>query len=152
MSSNSDEDISCTPPEIRQKAGKAEESLLPEKSRKRYEETFKTFKNWCTEKKVQKIASETVLLAYFSDMSKEKKPSTLWSMYSMIKSMLSLREKVDISKYGKLLAFLKRQNVGYKPTKSNTFSRKNIEDFLQNAPRDFLAVKVRSSHYLIIIS
>lgn len=140
--SNSDTDLICTPPELRAVAEKAEEGLLPVKSRVRYEKAYKSFKIWCVENGVRNVGSETVILAYFSKMAESKKGSTLWSTYSMLRTMLTLKEKVDISKFGKLLAFLKRQNVGYKPKKSSTFTMETIETFLKDGPKDFLVQKV----------
>lgn len=62
----------------------------------------------------------------------------------MIKTSMKVYEDVDIGKYYKLTAFLKRQHVGYEAKKSLTFSRDQIDKFLQTAPDDtFLAIKVR---------
>ncbi|KAJ8911849.1 hypothetical protein NQ315_012514, partial [Exocentrus adspersus] len=93
-------------------------------------------------KKGEEYQFRKSLLAYFGEQTRQKKPSTLWAMYSMIRTMLQIEEKTDISKHGKLLAFLKRQNVGFRPKKSNVFSRKNIEDFLNKAPNNLLPIKV----------
>ncbi|KAJ8912123.1 hypothetical protein NQ315_013212, partial [Exocentrus adspersus] len=88
------------------------------------------------------VLSQTVLLAYFSQISEEKKPSTLWATSSILRTMIELKLKKDISKYAKLLMFLKRQNVGFKSKKSSVFSRQNIDDFLAEAPEEFLPIKV----------
>lgn len=140
--SDSEEFEFATPPEIREAAERAEKDLLPPKSRPRYEKAYKIYKEWCTANNVQKLGSESALIAYFSENAKIKKVSTLWSIYSMLRTTLSIWEKVDISKYAKLLAFLKRQNKGYKPKKSNTLSMENIESFLEQAPKEFLVHKV----------
>ena len=39
-------------------------SLLPEKSKRRYEAAYKSFKNWCQSKTATAV-SETLFLAYF---------------------------------------------------------------------------------------
>ncbi|MGH9701080.1 MAG: tyrosine-type recombinase/integrase [Candidatus Acidiferrales bacterium] len=136
------EEINCTPPQLRDAAESLEQGLLPEKSRTRYENVYHIFKSWCAQKGVKKAVSETVILAYFSELAKTKKPSTLWSTYSMLRTTLNIKDKVDISKFPKLLAFLKRQNQGYKSKKSSTFSFENIEAFLKNAPKEMLTIKV----------
>lgn len=47
-------------------------------------------------------------------------------------------------KYPKLIAFLKRQNQGYKPNKAKTFSREEVNKFLLEAPdNNYLLMKVR---------
>uniref|UniRef100_V5GSG8 Tyr recombinase domain-containing protein n=1 Tax=Anoplophora glabripennis TaxID=217634 RepID=V5GSG8_ANOGL len=61
----------------------------------------------------------------------------------MIKSTIFIEENVDISKYPKLRAFLKRKNDGYTPKKSNVFTREQVNDFLVQAPDNtYLLMKV----------
>lgn len=136
------EEIICTPPQLREAAESLEKDLLPKKSRARYDKVYDVFKSWCSQKGVKKAVSETIVLAYFSEIAKIKKPSTLWSIYSMLRTTLNIKDKVDISKFSKLLAFLKQQNLGYVSKKSSTFSSENIAAFLKNAPDDMLPIKV----------
>ena len=58
----------------------------------------------------------------------------MWSHYSMIKSLLSIRNGVDISRYLKLRAYLKKQNEGYTAKKSRVFTKENFEKFIFEAP------------------
>ncbi|KAJ8914729.1 hypothetical protein NQ315_017439 [Exocentrus adspersus] len=85
------------PEEIREAANAANLQLIPEKSRLRYEKEFENFNQWCDEKRVTGY--------------NEEKANTLWSKYSMLKLTTNVRKTVDISKFPKLIAFLKRQNV-----------------------------------------
>jgi hypothetical protein len=135
------EDLSCTPPELWEVAEHLNETLLPEKSKHLYLKAYITFKNWCSIKKVIKI-SENVLLAYFQDYANDKKASTAWAHYSMLKSTLSLKENIDISKFFKLIAFLKRKNLNYQAKKSSVFSQEEITKFLIEAPEEYIAIKV----------
>ncbi|XP_031358679.1 uncharacterized protein LOC116182292 [Photinus pyralis] len=140
--SESGDEFMCTPPEVAAMAESIMPELLPEKSRNRYEKERERFFNWCKMKQVKRY-TETVLLAYFVEKSGKLKSSTLWSMYSMLKSMLILQDNVDISKYAKLQSFLKRKSVGHKPKKSLTFTRQQISTFLEEAPDEtFLMMKV----------
>ncbi|KAJ8980605.1 hypothetical protein NQ317_017366 [Molorchus minor] len=66
-------------------------NLLPEKSRRQYQNAYQQFKEWCETNKARKI-SENVLLAYFAEKSKKVKSSTLWAIYSMLKSTLLLKK------------------------------------------------------------
>ncbi|KAJ8984114.1 hypothetical protein NQ317_017323 [Molorchus minor] len=77
---------------------------------------YNRFKKWCAEKNVQ-VYSENVLLAYFSENAKNNKSSTLWAQYSMVKSCLIIYDNIDISKFPKLIAFLKRTGDGYQAKK-----------------------------------
>ncbi|KAJ8974977.1 hypothetical protein NQ317_013485, partial [Molorchus minor] len=137
----SDSEFECTPPEVRVAAERATEGIIPEKSRERYENTYELYSKWCVAKGVQHT-SETVLLAYFCEISKQSKASTLWSRYSMLRAVLNFRHNVDISNYAKLKAFLKRKNVGYQAKKSSVFSEADIDTFLNNAPIEYLPQKV----------
>lgn len=50
-----------------------------------------------------------VLLSYFVDQAAKYAPSTLWATYSMLKSTISSKHNIDISRYLRLQAFLKKQ-------------------------------------------
>lgn len=141
---DSDFEENCTPEELIQIAKEATEDLLPEKSKKKYLETYNIFLDW-KEKKKTKSFSENVLISYFTHLKTEKKykPPTLWSIYSMLNRTIKNNEDVDISKYTKLMAFLKKENVGYKPKKSNVLSQQDIQRFISEASDDtYLLEKV----------
>lgn len=140
----SDSPFSCTPPEVAKIAAVVVNNLIPTKSSSVYKAAFERFQAWCNEKNI-KNNSENVLLAYFSELrSKHKmKGSTMWSHYSMIRSMLNIRQGFDISKYLKLRAYLKKQNEDYIPKKAKVFTREQFEKFLFEAPdHQYLGSKV----------
>lgn len=139
VSSSSDDEI---PKEVLDIAKAATLNLLPDKSRHRYEKEYGLFMDWCSSKKVKAI-SEDVMLAYFVDKFKDSKSSSLWSYYSMLRSTISIKNNVDISRYAKLMAYLKRKSVGYKAKKSKAFSKNEVVKFLVTAPdEEFLLMKV----------
>ncbi|KAK5647242.1 hypothetical protein RI129_000573 [Pyrocoelia pectoralis] len=116
--------------EIESSANAARASLLPEKSKARYERTYTYFKEWCNSKNVKTI-NETVLLAYFNDRASNlTSPTSLWSEYSMLKLTLCANENLDISKFKQVISFLKRKNDGYIPKKANIFTKEEITRFL----------------------
>ncbi|KAJ8976506.1 hypothetical protein NQ317_005464 [Molorchus minor] len=126
ISSDSEENITDTPSEIFEAPEEWKLELLPTKSRKLYENTYDEF--------------VTFLELHHS---KSCKPSSLWLYYSMLKATINLHNNIDISKYSRLIAFLKRKNDGYKPKKSKILSRDEIDVFLNNAPDDiYLMMKV----------
>ncbi len=140
----SDEEFSLTPPDVRDAALNVVNNLLPSKSSAKYEASYRKFKSWCSSKKVGNV-SENVLLAYFSDLVniKKIKSSTLWSEYSMLKALISLKEGDDISKFLKLRSFLKKQGEGYVPKKSKVLIKEQFDTFLNSAPDEkYLATKV----------
>jgi hypothetical protein len=132
------------PLEIIEAASSAVLNLLPNKSRKLYVAAYNRFREWCVEKKAR-IYTENVLLAYFSEKSKDYKSSTLWAQYSMIRSSLIVNTNIDISKYPKLMAFLKRNSDGYQAKKSKVLTRDQMEIFLSEAnDNEYLMIKVKS--------
>ncbi|KAJ8968289.1 hypothetical protein NQ317_000831, partial [Molorchus minor] len=101
-----------------------------------------SLQSWCAEKNVQ-VYSENVLLAYFSENAKNYKSSTLWAQYSMVKSCLIIYDNIDISKFPKLIAFLKRTGDGYQAKKSKILTKSEIDRFLSSADdKKFLMIKV----------
>ncbi|KAH0813878.1 hypothetical protein GEV33_008913 [Tenebrio molitor] len=87
--------------------------------------------------------SENILMTYFGELSKKKKPTSLWTQYSMLRSTLSVHHDVDISKYLRLKALLKRKSLGYKPKRSKTLTSLEINRFLNEAPDEkYLFTKV----------
>ena len=75
-----------------------------------------------------------MLLTYFSNLSKEIKPSTLWSVYSMLKTIINMKHNINISTYPKLQAFLKRKLTGFKSKKSKVLNSTDIKKFIDEAP------------------
>lgn len=102
--------------------------------------------NWCEEKKVENCLTEQVLLAYFENLSKKYKSSSLWAYYSMI-----MKKNLDISKYIQLIAFLKRKSDGYKPKKSKVLTRDDVTKFLHEADDEYLLIKVNPKTFSIIM-
>jgi len=101
---------------------------------------------WCNEKNATSVSERTVL-AYFLELSKKSKPSTLWAYYSMLRTTIKINGgSVDIGTYPKLMAYLKRISVGYQPKKARVFTEDELKTFLSSAPDcEWLAVKVRNN-------
>lgn len=125
---------------IQEAANLACTSLLPDKSKDRYNQAYESFIKWCTTKDVSTI-TEDALLAFFLEKSKTLSPVTLWSEYSMLKLTISLNKNQDISKFGRLKAFIKRKNDGYQPRKSQVFTKDDILKFLLEAPDEIYLMK-----------
>ncbi|RZC36255.1 hypothetical protein BDFB_010757 [Asbolus verrucosus] len=64
------------------------ESLLPAKSKEKYENAYRQFDDWCKEK--------------------PHKNSTLWRIYSMLR-ILSVKKNIDIKKFVGLIEHLQFQ-------------------------------------------
>uniref|UniRef100_A0A6P7FZ84 Uncharacterized protein LOC114335748 n=1 Tax=Diabrotica virgifera virgifera TaxID=50390 RepID=A0A6P7FZ84_DIAVI len=61
----------------------------------------------------------------------------------MLKSTLSLKSNIDISKYNKLIMFIKKKRTSYVPKKSKTLEKEQVQKFISDAPNDvFLMIKV----------
>lgn len=125
--SSSDEDF-----DIEAAANEAILSVIPEKSKKLYEKSYSDFLSWKNKKNV-KMTDEKVILAYFNMQSKTLKSSTLWSLYSKLRNTIYLNENIEIRNYAKLIAFLKRKNVGHIPKKSKILTKSEMDRFILNA-------------------
>ncbi|XP_059053089.1 uncharacterized protein LOC131847527 [Achroia grisella] len=116
--------------------------LLTSKSWKKYMKAYYNFALWKKRKGVKSF-SEPVFLAYFKELAKSKKPSTLWSTYSMLKSTVGNKNGIKMENYTKLISYLKKWSRGHKSTTSEVFSVENINTFIKEAPdKEFLAIKV----------
>lgn len=147
MEISSDSDNENVPWEISNIAAAATAQLLPEKSKSRYENVYDSFTKWMEMKHCKSI-TEDVILAYLAHKSETVKSSTLWSMYSMLKSTILVKKNVNIAIFPKVLAFLKRKNVGYKAKKSEVFSSEQISKFIREADNDtYLMLKVILTKY-----
>ena len=80
--------------------------LLPAKSRKRYEQVYQLFTEWQSEKKCSSF-SEEILIVYLNEKAIKLKPSSLRSIYSMLRVTIKLNQNIDIANYGKLKSILK---------------------------------------------
>lgn len=123
--------------EVDEAAEKARNSsLVPEKSKEVYGKTYNEYLKWCDIRKdsIENCYCEKSLLAYFWYLSKERKPSSLWSYYSMLKATIKANHNIDISSYSSLFGFLKRKSEGFKPKKSKVLTIEEIEAFIYQAP------------------
>ena len=88
--------------------------------------------------------SECTVLAFLSEKQKAVAPSTLWSIFSMLKSTLNVYHNIDLMKYPSVVPFLKQNAVGYKPKKVMIFQQEDMDQFLIEAPNEqYLMKKVR---------
>jgi hypothetical protein len=72
---------------------------------------------------------DTTQLAFFQIESEIAKPSTLWTIYSILKITLSIKDNENIFKFHQLVAILKLQNENYKSkakAKSKTASMERL--------------------------
>lgn len=115
---------------------------LAEKSRQSYEKQYNLFVGWLATHQITDI-DENVLLNYFLEKAKIMKCSSLWAIYSMLKTTLAVNRGLDIGKFNEVAAFLKKKSVGYKPEQSKVFTKEEVYTFLSQAPDDhYLMMKV----------
>lgn len=85
--------------------------ILPSKSRTNYEEAYSSYDQWKKSNTLTET-NEKVLLAYFQQLSEEYEPPTMWSTHSMLKSVIKLKENINIDKFTEDSAFLKQKSRG----------------------------------------
>ena len=110
-----------TPPEI---AKNATSNSLPEKSKEKYEIAYENFKSY--KRQIRTTSSSgNILMAYFTELKKKYKPSTLWNIYSMLKKTLNVKEKINIAQYCALTSLLKKEAKAFQCKKrKSSLSRK----------------------------
>lgn len=146
-----DEISNCTPPELRKIAEDNLENLLPKKSRHIYKKEYNQFLTWCQENSIVTV-TENIMIAYFDKESQVKKVSSLWSKYSMLRCCLNIYKNTDISKFCKLIAYLKRLSEGYEPKKSKILEIDHINRFIIEADdKIYLAMKVSNTNIIIVL-
>ncbi|KAL7289342.1 hypothetical protein TKK_0016710 [Trichogramma kaykai] len=132
-SDSSDEENEIVPELIRQAARDVTLNLLPEKWKRLYTQAYNKFKEWQKDRKTNSF-DEDVLLVYFSTLSTNYKPPSLWSKYSMLKSTINCYNNINIGNYKRLTAYLKKCSKGYIRKKSKEFTNTEILTFLNEAP------------------
>lgn len=113
-----------------------------DKTLERYRMCYDAFIKW-HESNAMTTFDEDVLLAYFNEVSKTYKSSTLKSMYSMLKRTLFKHHNIDIGPYSRLMDAIKEHSIGYERTKPKVFTVEEINRFTSEAPDEhYLAMKV----------
>jgi uncharacterized protein len=70
----------------------------------------------------------------------------------MLKATLKAKENIDIEKFGAVIPYLKKLNVGYRCKKSNVLTREEIKKFLEQAEDvEYLFVKVTNNYCFILM-
>jgi hypothetical protein len=84
-------------------------NILPQKSKERY---IMAYEKLLKSRKINKTKSlsENVFLTNFNKLSTEIKPSTLWYIYLMLKSVKNMKHNINVGTYLKLKVFLKRKS------------------------------------------
>jgi hypothetical protein len=105
--------VPSTSPELKNIADCAVSNLIPEKSKRQYDKCYNDFKERCNKNNVKTVSEIVVLvvLAYLMEKSKTVKSSTLWSTYSMLKLTLNIRDGIGVTKFLKLVPFLKKSQL-----------------------------------------
>ena len=138
-----DEDVfEGTLPGVAEIAKNAFNDLLPTKSKEKYELAYAKFNNY--KKQIRTTSSsENILMAYFTELKKKYKPSSLWKYYSMLKKTLNVKEKIDIAQYCALTSLLKKEANGFQSKKAKVFTVAQMNKSLQEAPYiQYIAHKV----------
>lgn len=120
----------------------------PKKSLPEYEKAYIKFKAWLAGFPEEfETIDEDMLLVYFQHRLdvEHAAPSTLWPLYSKLKTILQRDHDVDISKFSVLRKFCKDAEKGHIPKRAHVFTDENLIKFISDAPDQvFLLHKVRS--------
>jgi hypothetical protein len=70
-----------------------------------------------------------------SSKNQNRKSPTLWSTYSMLKATINVKHNIHISKFNKLVSFLKRMSDNYKPKNPKRLQVMRSTNSLQRVPK-----------------
>lgn len=124
---------------------------LTERSKIKYDHQYNSFIEWSSKRNITEY-TEPVLLQYFIDKSSSLKSSSLWAMYSMLRSTFIAKLNINIGNFKGLLGFLKQASFGYVSEKTKIFNRDEINRFLSQAPdnQTYLMYKVHIKKIKIV--
>ncbi|KAJ8674247.1 hypothetical protein QAD02_005509 [Eretmocerus hayati] len=105
---------------------------LPIRSKKHYTQRYNKYKKWCSDNKIPHFINEDVMLLYMDHLHKVDKftSSTLWAVYSMLKSCINAYDNVDITNYAAVRKYIKQKHRGHKPKKATTFTVEQVHRFI----------------------
>ena len=100
--------------------------LLPPASKAKYDQVYAEFIAWQEKNKTESF-SECTIMAFLDEKRDKVAPNTLWGISSMLKSTLLSYHNIDISKYPKLMPYLKQNSIGYQPKKAKIFHHEDMD-------------------------
>lgn len=105
------------------------------KSQSKYDKAWDEFLMYHKNPNVSNMTEE-MFLQYFDYLINHKNYvfSTLWSVFSMLNSESQTRCGPKLNDYFKLISLIKSKERGYCPKQGSTYTKDNVETFLQNAP------------------
>lgn len=77
-----------TPPNLRNDADNVRRDILPDKSEERYRKQLNHFNSWRNDNDIASRLSDNIVLAYYSELRKTLKASSLFSKMAMLKKTL----------------------------------------------------------------
>ncbi|KAJ3661836.1 hypothetical protein Zmor_006217 [Zophobas morio] len=124
------------PEEIAKKGKELRSNLLPLKSKNAYEKVYVSFQDWKNKNRIKEV-TEDVILA-FLDMRvstylvKFIKLNYLTITVAKVVTLFFMA-RIYIEKFGAVISYIKKLNVGDRGKKSNVLTREEIKTFLQKA-------------------
>ena len=122
--------------------------MLPVASGGQYTIVYDKFQEWRTEHQLTGPTSEKQIFAYLYHMLESNKwvsPGTLWSRFSMLRTMILSREGLDIKGTNinsTIQTWLKRLGATHRPKQAHIFSKEETRRFIQEAPEGFMVQKL----------
>lgn len=120
--------------------------LQSESTKRGYQRAIKAYEDY----RNGRPHAESLVLAFINDQSNTKAPTTLWTMYSLVKKYLLLECNFDLGAAAAISDFLKTLNRHHKKKKASAFDRDQLFDFFRNAPstgRDLVVKLVAITGY-----
>ena len=134
-----EDNLFATPPELEDLANQAKDTLIPHSSKTIYEKWFSKYEDFLSSHNLSPSnTTSNIFISFFKTLSTSYAASTLWTIFSCLKCILSIRYNVDVddTKFHETKSFLKQLSSTHLAKKSKVFTREEVETFLINAPTD----------------
>ncbi len=123
---------------------------LPQKSSDRYMLVYNTYKKWKNYHSSRTSENEeNNLLVYFKLFNERVKPTTLWSVWSMLHKTLDVLDNINLRNFMSLKSYVKKLNKGYIPQKAFVLRWTHISKFMTEAS-DFTDLGKKVVIFLLI--
>jgi integrase len=148
MDHSNDEAIQTTEEWIDNEIKDAMTKTLPAASREQYVRTYEKFQAWRVGKRLEGPSNEKELFAFLHhklETNKWVSPGTLWSRFSMLRSMIHAKEGLDIKTTNinsTIQTWLKRVGTTYKTKQAFIFTKEQVRRFIKEAPEGAIVQKL----------
>lgn len=132
-----------TPPNLRNDADNVRRDILPDKSEERYRKQLNHFNSWRNDNDIASRLSDNIVLAYYSELRKTLKASSLFSKMAMLKKTLFVEYQFPQNSacWTTCTSTSKKDKAKQPTNKAAVLEPEHIQNFVENC-RDTSSVEL----------